>query len=108
MEMIKKEKVKTFIDRRSPPFYRLHPRAVGESTILNCVKDGSFFGALECDIHVPPELRDHFSEFCPLFANTEVPFEEIGETMQEHVEKFDLSKKRGDFKSVHWLLLKFC
>jgi hypothetical protein len=57
------------------------------------VKDETFFGALECDIHVPAELTEHFSEFCPIFANVEVPFEEIGERMQNHVEQFDLSKK---------------
>ena len=34
-----------------------------------------------------------FSEFCPLFANVEVPFEKIGETMQNHVTRFDLSTK---------------
>ena len=31
--------------------------------------------------------------FCQIFANVEVPFDKIGETMQQHVEKFDLSKK---------------
>ena len=93
MEMKKNDKIKQFIADRSPPFYRCHPHAVNETTILDCVRNNTFFGAIECDVHVPPELTDFFSEFCPLFANVEVPFDKIGKTMQAHVEKFDLSKK---------------
>ena len=57
------------------------------------MKNHPFYGAIECDIEVPPALYDYFSEYSPLFANTKVPFEKIGAHMQDHVNHFKLSKK---------------
>lgn len=42
-----------------------------------------------CDIS--PKL--FYSEHPPIFANTEIPFSDLGQTMQEHIEKMDLSKE---------------
>ena len=46
-----------------------------------------FFGVVECDLSVPNVLREHFSEFCPIFKNTLVSREDIRETMREFAEK---------------------
>ena len=36
------------------------------------------FGCAECDIHVPEQLRETFSEMCPIFKNTEISRDDIG------------------------------
>ena len=56
--------------------------------LLEDVKEGSFFGAVEVDIHVPDILRPKFSEMTPIFKNVEIGLDDIGEHMgayaQEH------------------------
>ena len=47
---------------------------------------------LEVDIEVPPQLMDHFEEFCPLFVTCSIPTEAIGDTMQQYIEEKKLSK----------------
>ena len=44
-------------------------------------------------LHVPEEKYDYFSEFSPIFCNTSIPYSSIGKHMQEHSEKFNLSKR---------------
>ena len=36
--------------------------------LCNQVMKGTLFGFLQVDIHIPDELIDKFSEFCPLFV----------------------------------------
>ena len=36
---------------------------------------------------------EYFEEMSPLFCTTDVPFEFIGEHMQDHVHRFELSEK---------------
>jgi hypothetical protein len=66
------------------------------------VKD-QLFGMVEVDIEVPkqwPSYFDHptmtpyqyFREMSPLFCTTDIPYEVIGKHMQDHVEKYNLSK----------------
>ncbi|BFZ06709.1 hypothetical protein BsWGS_09748 [Bradybaena similaris] len=58
-----------------------------EVDIIAAVKDGSLFGLVECDIHVPDEHKKRFSEMTPIFKNIEVSREDIGDYMQEYAEK---------------------
>ena len=43
-----------------------------ELMVLDAVKDGSFFGLVRCDVRVPPELMEHFSEMTPLFGHAKL------------------------------------
>jgi len=45
--------------------------------VLKHVRDGTLFGCVECDIHVPDHLRDKFSEMSPIFKNMEISREDI-------------------------------
>lgn len=84
-----------------PAFYRKHRGKVNEKQILDGVKSETLFGMVEVDIEVPekwegefqPKLSpwNYFKEMSPLFCNTEVKFEDIGEHMQKHIEKEGLS-----------------
>ena len=50
----------------------------------NAIMSGESFGFVKCDIHVPDKLIEHFSEFPPIFKNTEITMDDIGEHMQEY------------------------
>ena len=62
-------------------------------TILGAVKNETLFGCIECDIHVPEPLREHFSEMCPIFKNTEISRDDIGEFMKVYAEENDIMKR---------------
>ena len=47
-------------------------RTKQDELIQNVLND-KLFGFFEVDIEVPDQLRDKFSEFCPLFVISEVP-----------------------------------
>ena len=58
-----------------------------EEQILQHIESGDIFGAVEVDINVPEELKSRFSEMCPIFKNTTVHFDDIGDHMQDYVNK---------------------
>ena len=54
--------IKQFIQSRFPalkPFQSASP--IAEQAVLDAVKNDTLFGLIECDIHVPNHLEDHFS-----------------------------------------------
>ena len=96
-------KIFHFIDLQRPDFFKKHRGKITESLILDGVINGELFGMVEVDVKVPdqwpayfrhPSMTpyEYFQEMSPLFCNTDIPFEVIGEHMQQHVERFELSK----------------
>ena len=61
-----------------------------QQQIIAAVVDGTLFGMIECDIHVPPELRPYFSEMQPIFKNTTVTRDDIGPFMRQYAEEHDI------------------
>ena len=60
---------------------------------------------VECDVRVPEELHDYFSEMQPVFKNASVTRDDIGPFMRQYAEEHDiLSKPRvmlvGSFRGV--------
>ena len=53
------------------------------SDMQDGIMSGEIFGFLKCSVHVPDFLISKFSEFPPIFKNTEIPISAIGEHMQE-------------------------
>ena len=49
--------------------------------------DVRLFGYVQCDIEVPERLRDYFSNFPPLFKNTVVGRDDIGNLIKQYAEK---------------------
>ena len=47
-------------------------KAMSMENILAAVRNDVLFGCVECDIHVPEQLRETFSQMCPIFKNTEI------------------------------------
>jgi len=100
-DMRRDSKLKAFVDSRKPPTPQ---RFVTENEILQAVANGRLFGMVECDIRVPDEWPSYFrhpsmtpyqyfEEMSPLFCTTDVPFDLIGDHMQDHVRRFQLSEK---------------
>ena len=55
--------------------------------LIDVVKSGSIFGIISVDIHTPEHLKDYFSEMTPIFKNTLVSIEDVGEYMKYHLER---------------------
>ena len=62
-------------------------RPLGEEGFLQGITDGRLFGYVQCDIEVPDYLRDYFSNFPPIFENTAVSRDDIGNLMKRYAEK---------------------
>ena len=80
-----------------------------QQQIIAAVVDGTLFGMIECDIHVPPELRPYFSEMQPIFKNTTVTRDDIGPFMRQYAEEHDImsTPRRmlvGSFHGIKLLL----
>ena len=56
------------------------------------------FGFAKVDIHVPDELISYFSEFPPIFKNTEITLADIGDHMQAYCRS--ISRKKGVARSL--------
>ena len=60
---------------------------MSEEQLLQGFIDGQLFGFVQCDIEVPEHLRSYFSNFRPIFKNTVVSSEDIGNLMRKYAEK---------------------
>lgn len=60
-----------------------------EMEILDAIREDKLFGAVEVDISVPEELKSYFADLPPIFKNTIVTHEDIGEHMQEFLKEKD-------------------
>jgi hypothetical protein len=61
--------------------------------ILSAIRSDTMFGVVRCDISVPDDKKDKFSEMCPIFKNVDIPFDCLGEHMQQFVNGNNLNKK---------------
>ena len=58
--------------------------------ILSEVRNERLFGCVEVDIRVPDHLKEKFSEMCPLFKNTEISCDDIGDFMKAYAEEHNI------------------
>ena len=64
-----------------------YKRPLSEEQLLQGIIDGRLFGYVQCDIEVTEHLRDYFSNFRPIFKNTVVSRNDIGDLMKEYGER---------------------
>jgi G:T-mismatch repair DNA endonuclease (very short patch repair protein) len=77
--------IKTFLSIFFRTLYPPYPKKNLEA-LVNSIRDGSFFGFIECDISVPAELKERFSEMGPIFKNVNVSREHLSEHMRAYAE----------------------
>ena len=51
------------------------------------IKSRRLFGYVQCDLKVPEHLKAYFTNFPPIFKNTVVSRNDIGDLMKEYAEK---------------------
>ena len=69
--------------------FKCNPEAKPDSSeeqdeIIQNVLNDKLFGFFQVDIEVPEQLRERFSEFCPLFVISEVPEDQIPQHMKDY------------------------
>ena len=64
-----------------------YKRPLSEEQLLQQIIVVRLFGYVQCDIEMPEHLRDYFSNFPPMFENTVVSRDDIGNLMKEYAEK---------------------
>ena len=62
------------------------PPLIGKQ-ILQGINNERLFGYVQCDFEVPEHLCDYFSNFAPIFKNTVVSRDDIGNLMTQYAEK---------------------
>ena len=57
---------------------------MSEEQLLQGIIEGRLFGYVQCDIGVPEDLRAYFPNFPPIFKNTVVSRDGIGNLMKQY------------------------
>ena len=76
-----------------------HQFRMTQDQIISAIQGGFIFGAIQCDVRVPDHLKCHFEEMPPIFKNTTITENDIGEHMT------DFLKTTGkSFKPTRYLI----
>ena len=75
-------------------------RPLSEEGLMQGIIDGSLFGYVQCDNEVPEHLRDYFSNFPPIFKNTVVSRDDIGNLMKQYAEKDDIMVQECSYQAL--------
>ena len=66
-----------------------HLYRMNQSEIIEGILNDRLFCAIECKIHVPDNLKQYFEEMPPIFKNTTVRLNDIGDYMKEYLKNQD-------------------
>ena len=66
---------------------------MGSETIIRKIKSDKIFGMVQCDIHVPENLKQKFEDFPPIFKNVAVSRDDIGDHMRNVAEENNLFRR---------------
>ena len=64
-----------------------YQRPLSEDWLMQEIKSRKLFGYVQCDLKVPEHLKAYFANFPPIFKNTVVSRNDIGDLMKEYAEK---------------------
>ena len=81
------DKIKNHVRTHFP-----YKRPLSTDSLLAKIKDGSLFGYVQCDLVVPDELKSKFANFPPIFKNTEVGRDDIGDYMKNYAIENEMLK----------------
>ena len=70
----------------------LYKRSLSTDSILAKITAGSLFGYVQCNLVVPDELKSKFANFPPIFKNTEVGRNDIGDYMKNYAIENEMLK----------------
>ena len=72
-----------------------YQRPLSEERLMQEIKSGRLFGYDQCDLKVPEHLKAYFANFPPIFKNTVVGTNDIGDLMKEFAEKERIMSQPG-------------
>ena len=52
---------------------------LNQDQVIQYIQDGRCFGFIECDIEVPDQLKEYFSQMTPIFKNVDVCLNDVGD-----------------------------
>ena len=81
------DKIKNHVRTHFP-----YKRPLSTDSRLAKIIDGSLFGYVQCDLVVPDELKSKFANFPPIFKNTEVERDDIGDYMKNYAIENEMLK----------------
>ena len=64
-----------------------YQRPLSEERLMQEIKSRRLFGYVKCYLKVPEHLKAYFANFPPIFKNTVVSRNDIGDLMKEYEEK---------------------
>ena len=85
------EELQQFINEFQRPLDNVYRLKLED--IIDNVLSESLFGAVECDIIVPDSLRETFNEMPPIFKNSTISHDDIGEHMSNFAKEHGLHNK---------------
>ena len=80
-------------------YHTEHLFRMSKQRILEEILGGHIFGAVQCDLKVPDHLKSHFAEMPPIFKNTVITEDDIGEYMSGY-----LRSANKTFKPTRYLI----
>ena len=81
------DKIKNHVKTHFP-----YKRPLSTDSLLAKINDGSLFCYVQCDLIVPDELKSKFANFPPIFKNTEVGRNDIGDYKKNYAIENDMLK----------------
>ena len=85
--------VKRCLDAEFPRRQRHARWNVTQHRILTDLRAGTLFGMIECDVHVPEELRARFAEMQPVFKNVAQTLDDLGPFMRRYAKDHDIKTR---------------
>ena len=71
----------------------VYRRSLTEHQLIEGKKKGNVFGYVQCDIEVPENLRATFANFPPIFKNTLVSKNDIGDLMETYAQEEEITSQ---------------
>ena len=65
----------------------LYQRPLSDERLMQEIKNRRLLGYFQCDLKVPEHLKTYFANFPPIFKNTVVCRNDIGDLMKDYAEK---------------------
>jgi G:T-mismatch repair DNA endonuclease (very short patch repair protein) len=78
--------IKSFLKSFFNSYYPSTRKILDEKIMIGKILSGEYYGFVECDISVPEDQREKFSEMCPIFKNVELTRDHLSPSMREFAE----------------------
>ena len=70
-----------------------HQNVAPYPELIDDIVQDRFFGVVACDIKVPENLKEKFSEFQPIFKNVEIEYKDLSDETKTQVKESYKSRK---------------